>query len=84
MGRKRMRIGFLTQASCRNFQAEMLAGAVSAADKLDADIIRFTLEPDFSYFKKESFPYNRLEFMSDIAGQAGSCRGSICQEIPAC
>jgi len=66
-GKKRFRIGFLTQASTDRFQSEMLSGVVDAAVKHDADIIRITLDVDYSFYRQDDRSHNRLEFGCRIA-----------------
>ncbi len=67
MSRNRFRIGFFTQASYQKYQADMLSGVVAAAAEFDADIVRLTLEIDFTVYMPDDEKRTRLANLCSAA-----------------
>ncbi len=67
MKNRRIRIAFITQTAYQNFQSDMLSGVIEAAEKYDADIIRFSLSVNIDYFPDEDMLEKILETICMIS-----------------
>ncbi|MEN8907165.1 MAG: diguanylate cyclase [Clostridiales bacterium] len=63
MDNKRFRIGFFTYAVNQKYQSDIFAGIVESAIKNDVDIIRFTLDLDYNFYKLD----NQYALLCNIA-----------------